>query len=237
MLRFAVALSILGTAAQSQIVDARYTEPTSRYPHAVLGDGIEHAGLEVTLSDGRRLTAVWPDTIVFEDTEPRVIDLDGDGSAEVITVESHENRGARLAVWGLTEEGTLDALGRTPFIGTRFRWLAPVGAADMTGDGKLEIAYVDRPHLAKTLRVWSYDPDGGANENMTLLGDFVGVTNHRIGERDIAGGIRKCGAGPEMIVANANWTQLLSVKFDGTFATTQIGTDTSRAAFATAMDC
>jgi hypothetical protein len=45
-------------------------------------------------------------------------------------------------------------LAATPHIGSANRWLAPIGAADLDGDGRVEIAYVDRPHLARTLRIW-----------------------------------------------------------------------------------
>ena len=89
-------LSFAGTAGAQTIVAADYIEPTERYAHGILGDAIEHAGLEVTLSDGSKRTAVWPELVVFEDTNPRLVDLDGDGAPEVITVETHENFGARL---------------------------------------------------------------------------------------------------------------------------------------------
>ena len=39
---------------------------------------------------------------------------------EVITIESHASRGARLAVWGL-RDGQLAQLAATPHIGTRHR--------------------------------------------------------------------------------------------------------------------
>jgi hypothetical protein len=108
-----------------------------------------------------------------------------------------------------------------------------VGAADLDGDGRVEIAYVDRPHLARTLRLWRFD--AGA---LVLVADLPGVTNHRTGETDIAGGIRTCGDGPEMILASADWSRLLAVRFDGAgFSQRDIGADTSRAAFAAAMAC
>ncbi|MEM9972381.1 MAG: VCBS repeat-containing protein, partial [Pseudomonadota bacterium] len=121
------------------------------------------------------------------------------------------------------------------FIGRTNRWLAPVGvgAADLDGDGAVEIAFVDRPHLAKTLRVFRFA--GGA---LTLVGEFPGVTNHRIGERDIAGGIRDCGAGPEMVVADAAWQRVLAIRFDGArFASEAVGPHEGRQSFAAAMAC
>jgi len=47
-------LSFAGSAAAQTIVAANYIEPTDRYAHGILGDAIEHAGLEVMLSDGSK---------------------------------------------------------------------------------------------------------------------------------------------------------------------------------------
>jgi hypothetical protein len=77
-------------------------------------------------------------------------------------------------------------------IGQRNRWLAPIGAADLDGDGRVEIAYVDRPHLARTLRVWRSRPGG----TLTEIATATGLTNHRIGEAFITGGIRDARRGP-----------------------------------------
>lgn len=90
-------LSFAGSAGAQTIVAADYIEPTDRYAHGILGDAIEHAGLEVTLSDGSKRTAIWPELVVFEDAKLRLFDLDGDGALEVITVETHEDFGARLS--------------------------------------------------------------------------------------------------------------------------------------------
>ena len=42
-----------------------------------------------------------------------------------------------------------------------------------------------------------------------------GVTNHKIGWDYIAGGVRDCGSGPEMVLADARWTEVVAVRFDG----------------------
>ncbi|QUJ77162.1 VCBS repeat-containing protein [Sulfitobacter albidus] len=232
-----LALLVPVAAGAQDIVSARYTDPTTRYPHGVLGDTVEHAGLEVTLGDGSRRTLLWPQEIVFEDTAPRVMDLSGDGAPEVIVVESDQNLGARLAVYTM-RDGALTLFAAGPFIGQRFRWLAVVGAGDLNGDGRLEIAYVDRPHLAKTLRVMRVERIDSVNHVLREVANRPGLTNHRIGERDIAGGIRDCGQGPEMILATADWARLVAVTFDGT--TTQardIGRHRDRASFAAALAC
>lgn len=208
-----------GPAIAQQITHAYYGEPTSDYPHGVLGDDEEwgtvfvtvkrEAGKEGGLFQGNLdLTykiAAQADS-VFEDTAPRLWDVTGDGEPEVVVVESHQNKGARLMIIGLID-GTLEYLAATPHIGQRFRWLAPVGAADFNGDGQIEVAYVDRPHLAKTLRVWQY-----ANGAFTQIATMPGLSNHRIGEDFITGGIRDCGEGPEMILPDADWRNIMAAR-------------------------
>ena len=168
-----------------------------------MGDGVEYGGLVLSTSQGERRFDL-PSELVFEDVAPRLWDVTGDGTPEVVVVESHAARGARLAVY--TAEGRLAA---TPYIGTRFRWLAPVGAADLDGDGQIEIAYVDRPHLAKTLRLWRLT----AGE-LTEIGAWRGVTNHRIGEDFISGGVRSCAGLPELVVADADWRSVMVLRWE-----------------------
>jgi hypothetical protein len=227
----AVALSLSGAQASAEgIASARYEDPTTRYAHGVLGDAIEHGALVVETDKGRRLKFVLPQSRVFEDTEPRVVDVDGDGNAEVVVVEADARRGARLAVYD--ETGLIAA---NDYIGQRNRWLAPagIGAADLDGDGAIELVFVDRPHLAKTLRIYEYRPDA-----LRLEASFQAVTNHRIGERDIAGGIRTCAGAPEVIVADAAWREILAIRWDGArFDVDRLGPHRGRESFAEAMDC
>ena len=190
-----------------QLTEARYDAPTRHYPHAVLGDDVEYSALVLRDSAGTRYRVELPaDGPVFEDLQPRLWDVTGDGRAEVVVVESHPTRGARLVVYGLTQTG-LREIAATPNIGTRFRWLAPIGAADMDGDGHVEIAYIDRPHLARLLRVWRYS----AGE-LTEVAQTSGLTNHRIGEDFITSGLRDCGDGVEIITLNPGWNRIIATR-------------------------
>ncbi len=211
-------------AAAQTAVSAAYEDPTTRYPHGALGDDIEHATLAVTLSNGRTLRATWEAPVVFEDTAPRLVDLNGDGRPEILAVEAHERQGGRLAVWGVAED-RLVPLAATPWIGQRFRWLAPLGAADLDGDGAMEIAYVDRPHLAKILRVWRFTFSSPEEATLTEIATARGLTNHRLRDPQIPGGIRICTDGPEMITANADWSRVIATRLtsDGTLASRDIG--------------
>nr|WP_217355024.1 VCBS repeat-containing protein [Ruegeria arenilitoris] len=224
----AACLWLAGPAlAAETIATARYTDPTTRYPHGVLGDQIEWGSIELTLSDGKHRSFTLPDHLVFEDLAPRVIDVTGDGLPEVIAVESDARRGARLAIYG--PQGRMAA---TPHIGSRFRWLAPVGAADLDGDGNIEIAYVDRPHLAKTLRIWRIS-DG----RLTEIAALPGITNHRIGEDFISGGLRTCNGQPELIVASGDWRRIIAVRYDGGWQTQDLGPLKNRQALISALNC
>ncbi|WP_350335777.1 FG-GAP repeat domain-containing protein [Coralliovum pocilloporae] len=198
------------TSDQRPIIQARYFGATRAYTHGVLGDTIEAEGLLVRYDDGTRVvcdSVLAGKNRVFEDTAPRLVDLNGDGRNEVIAVASHAQKGARLEVYGYPAPGQdFQLLAATPYIGRSYRWLAPIGAADLNGDGRMEIAYIDRPHLAKTLRIWRYD-----NHTLTEIAVQPGYSNHKIGWPFIAGGIRSCDDTPEMILATANWSSIVAV--------------------------
>ncbi|MEP3295746.1 MAG: VCBS repeat-containing protein [Pseudoruegeria sp.] len=197
--------------AEVRIVTAEYADPTDRYTHGVLGDAIEYGSLVIGLSDGSKTRITLPHERVFEDIAPRIIALEKDGDPEVIVVESHVSYGARLSIYN--QKGLITA---TPYIGTKYRWLAPVGAADLDGDGAIEIAYVDRPHLVKTLRIWRY-----ADRTLVEVASVSGVSNHRIGEDFITGGVRKCGDRVSLITASGDWRNIIETRFDGHKATAQ----------------
>ena len=219
-----------------QIAAARYEAPDDVYPHRIMGSIREKRVLAVTLTGGREVRVDLregpePDH-VFEDIAPRVADADGDGTPDVVVVETDPDLGAQLAVYAL-RRGELVKAAATPHIGQRFRWLAPVGVADLDGDGVTDIAYIDRPHLARTLRVWSWAP-GGLREVAAL----DGVTNHRIGDETIWGGIRDCGSGPEMIVADAGFAEVLAVRLDGArLEARPLGLRATPPGFARALSC
>ncbi|MGO4907045.1 FG-GAP repeat domain-containing protein [Pseudorhodobacter sp. W20_MBD10_FR17] len=190
--------------AQAEVTSAQLTQPTGRYDHAILGDADEWGGMRLTGPTGT-VEVTLPQSRVFEDVTARVADLDGDGASEVLVVETHIAHGASLAVYDVTGRVTA-----TPFIGRTHRWLAPLGVGDLDGDGLPEIAYVDRPHLARELVIVQY-----RDHKLTEIARISGLTNHRIGDKTIAGGIRNCGQGAEAILANADWSQVMAVRMEG----------------------
>lgn len=225
-------------------VAASLSMPTDRYPHNVLGSIPAFTTLTVSAKVcddcsqpriGIRITLDAP--LVFEDVAPRLWDVTGDGRPEIVVVQSHEKHGARLTVWtlGMTAAGTPDLtlLASTGFIGTRFRWLAPFGIGDFTGDGKVEIAYVETPHLGKTLRLVGLDGDR-LRERAALRG----VTNHRIGEETIAGSVRDCAGRVEAVLATGDWQRIVAVSWqDGRLVSRDLGALQGRRDLEKAMIC
>jgi len=233
---FLVAGCASADGADPQIASARFAADLDVYPHRIMGEIREKGVLIARDTAGRDyrvdLRDMGPDHNVFEDIAPRVVDADGDGRPDIVVVESSRTEGGQLAIYSI-RNNALVKTAATPHIGTRFRWLAPVAIADLDGNGIVDLAYVDRPHLAKTLRVWSWAPGG-----LTEVSQLQGVTNHRIGEEYISGGLRDCGDGPEMIVAEADWSGTVAVRFDGeTLSPRRLSHPATPSGFAAALSC
>jgi hypothetical protein len=188
---------------------AWYDDASTIYDHFVLGRDheptllyLQSAVRNETLCGSAMMAG---DGHVFEDIAPRLADLTGDGRNEVIVVRSSVTSGAQLTVYGIVD-GTFRLMAETAPLG-RHRWLAPAGIADFDGDGRIEIAYVDRPHLAADLVFVRLEGD-----QLQDVARLPGLTNHRIGDDFIAGGVRDCGQGPELILASRDWTRLIRVR-------------------------
>lgn len=205
-----VALALASPAlSEARIITAaELSLPTDRYDHAVLGDGVEWGGLDLTITDGgqtKTLRITLPKSRVFEDITARVADVTGDGAPEVIVVETDIATGGSLAIYG--PQGKIAA---TPYIGQTHRWLAPAAIADFDGDGIQDIAYVDRPHLLRELVFVRLT--GAALQEFARV---PGLTNHRIGDKTITSTTRNCGTGPEVLLPSADWSRLMVASPNG----------------------
>lgn len=142
------------TSGERDIAWAWLGSTTSRYSHGALGSR-QHAGsLQVLARTAHAQlqlqTYSLPLNRVFEDSVPRIVDLDRDGRDEIILIEADAIEGAALLVLGL-RKGALVELARGPYAGSSFRWLNPVGVADFDGDGQLDLASVTTPHIGGVL--------------------------------------------------------------------------------------
>jgi len=164
---------------KGDITRAWLAEPTNRYDHGILGDPIEAASLVIETRDSKSHVVRLKDDAVFEDLEPRIADLDGDGHDEIVVVKSYLNRGSALAVIG-QRNGKYQITAETPPLGAPRRWLDPVGIADFNGDGKTDIALVRQPHVVGALELWTWS--GGTLRKSAELDD---AANHVAGTRAI----------------------------------------------------
>ncbi|MFD0915971.1 hypothetical protein ACFQ14_06085 [Pseudahrensia aquimaris] len=160
------------------ISEAWYIKPTQRYAHAILGDDVEAGGLAVRTADSKVFQIDLPEEEVFEDITPRIIDLDGLGKNHVVTLRSHKDKGASIAVYGLVDE-ELILLAQTSYIGRTNRWRNVAGIEDFDGDGSLQIAEVVTPHIGGTLNFWTWK-----NGALVFSGSAFGFSNHEIGSRE-----------------------------------------------------
>lgn len=164
---------------RGRIAEAWLVAPTERYDHGVLGDAVEAGGLLVRLKDGSERELLLPETQVFEDLQPRLADLDRDGEEEILVVRSSLDAGAVLTVYGLVGD-ELKLVAEGPAHLARHRWLNPIGVADFDGDGTVEVAYVETPHIGGILRILSLQ-DGSLVEEAS----WAGFSNHEIGSREL----------------------------------------------------
>ncbi len=225
-MRWLAVFLALAAPAAADVVSARFADPTNRYPHNVLGSLRGFGALEIVLADGKAVRVVLPEARVFEDIAPRLWDITGDGVAEVLVVESDATRGARLVGYG--PAGVVAA---SDFIGTRFRWLAPLGVADVLGRGVPQVIWVETPHLGRTLRVAEQRGD-----RLVVVASLPGVTAHRIGDETITGGVRDCA--PQVVALSPDWARVLRIGrgHDGGLAAQDAGPNTS-GAVAAALRC
>ncbi len=164
---------------EGDIVKAWYGDPTRRYGHGILGDAIEAGALHVEISNGKQLSLQLPETEVFEDRTPRLVDLDGDGAIEIVTIRSSVSKGASVTIYGLVN-GALVQRATNGFIGRSNRWLNIAGIASFAGGQEQQIAYVETPHIGGTLYFYAF-----RNGSLVRTGAMQDFSNHAIGTREM----------------------------------------------------
>jgi hypothetical protein len=225
------------TEGRGLIRSAWLTAPTTIYGHGILGDRIEASGLRAIRRDGTGLEFFLGRDSVFEDLRVRLVDLDGDGQEELVAIRSYLDRGAALAVYRVTAAG-IEPLAEGPAIGRPYRWLNPAGAADFDGDGVVEIAYVETPHIGGTLRFYALGATGLGLEHSAF-----GFSNHAIGSRvlDMSAVIDWNADGtPDLALPDASRRRMIVVTLGGgayaVLATLSHDAEVSTAVVATDLD-
>lgn len=198
------------TQSPSGIV-AFLSEPTERYAHGVLGDGVEAASITVADigEDGEFVVRaeVSPESGgVFEEVSPMWVEAEGE---EFLAVsESAEGVGTRVALYA--PDGSLAAAG--PFVGEPFKWRHVLAAGPFGPDGEFEIAAVRTPHLDSTVEFYRPDFENGTLE---ISAEIPGYTSHRLGSRNLdtarAGDMDGDGAW-ELLVPDRTYTELAAIK-------------------------
>ncbi len=179
------------TVGRRDIQEAWLTRPTRRYDHGILGDAIEAGGLAAKDPRGRRVELVLPEGEVFEDRMVRLVDLDGDGCDEMIVVHTYLDTGAALAIHARRGTGRKERilrLAESAPVGRPHRWLNPAAAADFDGDGRMEIAWVETPHIGGRLKVARLEGTGDAR-SLRILDELAGFSNHEAGSPVLQGAV------------------------------------------------
>ena len=205
-------------AGQKDVAWVWLSSPTMRYPHRALGSPV-HAGSVQALVRSRSgqwvlVERTLPLNRVYEDRVPRIVDLDRDGSEEIVLIEADLLKGAALVVLGI-EHGArgpvLSERARGPFVGSSFRWLNPVGVADFDQDGQLDLASVVTPHIGGVLQLLHVRPG-----NLVPFASVMDVSNHRMGalEQDLAVIVHMTGKRPTIIVPDMSRRALHALRWD-----------------------
>ena len=117
---------------------------------------------------------------LFEDLRPRLFDVDRDGTLEFITIRTHVDRGAGIAIYKVVNSQLIE-YAYVSEIGSSNRWLNPVTFADLDEDGIIEIVWVQTPHIGGILKVAKFNEG-----EMTVLSEAVEqYSNHKGRERNL----------------------------------------------------
>jgi hypothetical protein len=205
-------------AGRHDVAWAWLGSPTLRYPHRALGSpthaGSVHALVRSRAGSWQAVELSLPLHRVYEDLVPRIVDLDRDGSEEIVLVEADVLRGASLVVLGIEHTADGPALverARSAFAGTPFRWLNPVGVADFDADGQLDLALVLTPHIGGALQLLHYRPP-----SLVLFARALDVSNHRMGavEQDLAVIVQTADHRPTVVVPDMSLRALHALRWD-----------------------
>ena len=188
------------------------TDPSGRYPHAVLGDAFEAGSIGV-LKAGRGGNAVServrPESGgVFEALAPLWF-RPGGGEEELLAVtESTGREGSRISAY--SPSGALVAAG--PFVGEPQSWRHLIAAGPFGPGGEVELAAVRTPHVSGPVEFYSLDREHGKLRIAASGGEYL---SHTIYSRNLdaarAGDLDGDGSW-ELLLPDASYTALEAVR-------------------------
>lgn len=89
------------------------------------------------------------------------------------------------------------------------------------------------PHLAHRLVLVRLD-----GNQFVPVARLDGVSNHRIGDNFITGGVRDCGNGPDIVIRSADWRQTIRIKYkDGSLTAVSLGPNSDQTALHADLAC
>ncbi|MBE0411323.1 MAG: hypothetical protein IBX69_16495 [Anaerolineales bacterium] len=186
--------------------------PTSEYPHGVLGDEFEAKTITlvnaIDIPDFLRVIWIDPGDVI-EGIAPIWVDLDGDGSREIIVTQSNARSGARLVVYN--EDGSLFASGES--IGQGFRWRHQLAVGQFIAGGSQEIAVIRTPHIGGVIEIYAVEQD-----RLVIQAELSGYSSHLIGSRNLDGALAADLDGDgqiEIVVPDQSHTILAGIEMVG----------------------
>lgn len=155
------------------------TQPTNEYDHGIAGDQLEANAFAIISLAKNKLSVqetTLPDDKVIEGIYPIWVDLNGDGSREIIVTQSAYGSGAQLVVYN--QQGTIVAAGDP--IGQSYRWRHQIAVAPFGPEKELELVDVLTPHLGGIVEFFQWQDD-----KLVLVASVQGYTSHVIGTRNM----------------------------------------------------
>jgi len=198
------------------IAEAWFIQPTNRYDHGALGDDIEAGALRIITKANKFAIARLNDGSVFEGTQPLVGDVDGDGTEEVLVINSNAQGGSAIHIYKVVPAASpniaLEQMAVGPRMGRKNLWINPVGIGDFDLDGRPEILVVNTPHENGVLVAYQY-----RNGQLVEVDRYGGISNHAVGSpqtdmqliQDITGDNR-----PDIIIPSADRETLRILTMD-----------------------
>lgn len=160
---------------------AFYSQPTTRYPHAIAGDDLEGGSLTILgVNQDRQLTLVQeiilPETEVFEGIMPFWADINSDGVQDLVTTVSDAENGARIRVYGIDEA----IIAETAPIGQGFRWRHVLAWGPFGVAGENLLVEVKTPHIGGVVVFHRY-----VEGQLLPVAEVAGYSTHTIGSNNM----------------------------------------------------